>query len=194
MTDTPIVRLATPADEPGIMNLCRLMHAENGLFTLSETKVRDRFQRAFTHAGGVIGVIDGERELRAAVMLDLGQLWYTDDWHVADLMVFVHPDHRKSDCVDALISFARVTADGIGLPMLSGVFSNVRTKAKVRLYQRLLGEPAGALFVYCGKAATVADPVPDSIWKGARTTTRGGKRARRRRDRALISDKQGHAP
>lgn len=173
MNDTPTVRLATSADEAGLIELCRLMHGENGLFQMSEAKVRARVQNSFRREGGAIGVIGPHDDICAAVMLELAQLWYTDDWHVADLMVFVHPEHRRSNCIKALIDFARTTAVGIGLPMLSGVVSNTRTEAKVRLYQRALGAPVGAFFVY---NSTVAPSEPVNLFP----------EKRRRRRRALI--------
>jgi hypothetical protein len=36
----------------------------------------------------------------------------------------------------------------MGMPLLIGVLSNSRTEAKIRLYKRHFGEPAGAYFLY----------------------------------------------
>ena len=38
--------------------------------------------------------------------------------------------------------------DDLGIPLIIGVLSNQRTEAKIRLYERQFGAPAGAFFLY----------------------------------------------
>ena len=89
------VRMAERADEEAIMHLCRMLHEENGQFTMSEAKVRDGLRQAFDRLGGVIGVIDGPDGLEGVILLHIGQLWYSDDWMLEEMFNFVHPAHRS---------------------------------------------------------------------------------------------------
>lgn len=150
-TETP-VRIATAADEDAIMDLCRMLHEENGQFSMSEAKVRDALQTAFKRQGGLIGVIDGPKGLEGIILLTIGQLWYSDDWMLEEMFNFVHPDHRRSSHAKRMIQFAKESADKLGIPLMIGVLSNTRTEAKVRLYERMLPK-AGAYFVHDGRTA-----------------------------------------
>jgi hypothetical protein len=46
-----------------------------------------------------------------------------------------------------LISFGKKCAIDIGVPLMMGILSGERTEAKVRLYCRQFGTPAGAFFL-----------------------------------------------
>lgn len=186
MTDTSAVRLATAADEPAIMALCRLMWAENGMFAMAEDKVREKLAKAFRRdlaMACVIGEPGGE--LKACLVMEIGQVWYSKDWHLGDLINFVHPDHRQSNHANEIVAFAKKSAVDIGLPLLMGIVTNHRTLAKVRLLRRSLGNPVGAFFVH--NSPWQQDETAQEMWLGVsdmRAMTRGGKRARRKRQRA----------
>ena len=49
------VRRATADDADELMEICRALHAENGLFAMNEQKVRDMLNRAFTNQGAIVG-------------------------------------------------------------------------------------------------------------------------------------------
>lgn len=149
------VRIAVPSDEEAIMTLCRMLHEENGQFSMSESKVRDGLQQAFNRLGGLIGVIDGPVGLEGVILLNIGQIWYSDDWMLEEMFNFVHPDHRRSTHAKRLIQFAKDTADHLKIPLMIGVLSNERTEAKVRLYERMLPK-SGAYFVYSGTGSEKA--------------------------------------
>lgn len=142
------VRLATEADIPEILRLCVLLHEENGLASMSEEKVTGLVWRCISRHGGLIGVIGEPGELEAMIALQIDSLWYTDHEILSELFNFVRADCRRTDHAKRLVAFAKLTAEGMGLPLFIGVISNHRTKAKVRLYQRQLGEPAGAFFIH----------------------------------------------
>lgn len=146
MSET-IVRLAQPEDEAGIVELCVLLHEENGLFPLSEAKTRALVKRAIDRQGGIIGVIGDPGVPVAGIQLALDQMYYSDAWFLCEGFNFVRPDHRKSDYAAKLIGYAKMCADKMGLPLMMGILSNHRTEQKIRLYERQL-EKAGAYFVY----------------------------------------------
>lgn len=146
MTDP--VRIATEADIPGVLRLCAMLHEENGIATMSEDKVTGLVWRCVNRNGGILGVIGSPDAIQAMIALQIDSLWYTDDEILAEVFNFVHPEHRKSDHARRMIEFAKATSEGMGLPLFIGVISNRRTEAKIRLYRRQLGDPAGAFFIH----------------------------------------------
>jgi hypothetical protein len=152
MTSPSVVREADINDEPEIWRLFRLAHEENGLYSLSEDKVRSFLAPVlFAKQGGVIGVI-GRNPLEAIVMLVISSPWYSRDIAMDDCLSFVDPEHRQSDHAKALIAYAKTTVDGIrqmhpDFKLTMGIVSTDRTAAKVRLFSQQL-TPVGVFFAY----------------------------------------------
>lgn len=158
-SDAVVVRMAQARDEDDIMNLCRLLHEENGQFQMSDEKVRAALRQAFERRGGVIGVIDGPNGLEGMILLHIGQIWYSDDWMLEEMFNFVHPNFRKgSSRVRALVEFAKGCSErlskeaGHSIPLMIGVLSSKRTAAKVRIYESMGLPNSGAYFIYNGQA------------------------------------------
>lgn len=147
------VRIATISDEPEIMLLLNQMHSEGGIMPLDQMQASAMFHRAFNRQGGILGVIGEPGDIRAMIFLLISRYWYTTQHHLEELFNFVRPDCRKAKegYAQRLIEFAKSCSDEIGLPLTIGVLTNVRMEGKVRLYQRELGVPAGAWFVYGAK-------------------------------------------
>lgn len=141
------VRLAVPADEDKIVAMISMLHDENGLFPLSEKKVRDYMKRAFNGEGAMIGVIGEVGDPVASIYLGIEQPYYSDTWYLNEAWNFVHPDHRRSDYAKQLLNWAKAGAETLKIPLMVGIVSNHRTEAKVRLYEKQL-EKAGAFFVW----------------------------------------------
>ena len=142
-----VVRLATPKDEEKILDLLMLMHEENGLFEMDNDSVREMVRKVLNRENGIIGVIDAEEEIEAAVCLVIDKLWYAKTWCLNDVFNFVAPKYRRSTRAKSLISFAKRYSDQVGIPLLMGIVSNVRTEAKIKLLERQL-QKAGAFFIY----------------------------------------------
>lgn len=142
------VRFADPCDMPQLMDLCRLLHEENGWLKMSEDKVHRVLMSHYNRTGGLIGVIGTPDCLQGAVVLQMSSMWYSDEPILEELFSFVPPQFRRSTHAKALIEFAKNTAAQIGVPLLMGLISNERTEAKIDLYRRRLGKPAGAFFVH----------------------------------------------
>lgn len=159
MPQPSIVRPATPLDEDQIMGLCRLLHQENGLFSLDEGKVRDFVWRALNPnkldkhdlgPRGIIGVIGQEGDLEGLIYMLISQFWYSSEMHLEELFNYVRPDSRSSMHARNLITYAKACSLSTSLPLLIGVISNDRTEAKVRFYERQL-DRVGAFFFFSGK-------------------------------------------
>jgi hypothetical protein len=144
---TSPVRKATLADRPQIMQMCRENHAENGQFSFSESRVAGMVDRAFNNGGAVIGVV-GSNRIEGMILLLISQFWYTEDWCLEELQNYVSPEFRRSTNAKDMIKFGQRCSDEIGIPLVIGVVSNERTKAKMELYRRQLGDPVGGYFLH----------------------------------------------
>jgi len=132
------------------------------MYPLSEPKVQYYLDRVLRpekipsdDAGprGIIGVIGQRGSLEAAIMLVLQALWYSDTITMGDCMNYVDPRHRVSHHAKALIEYAKNIVDQVRettpeFRMIVGVVSNIRTAAKVRLFEKHLASPVGAFFSY----------------------------------------------
>ena len=169
--ELPAVRLATQADEDEIMEMCRRLHTENGLFDLDEAKVRDCLKRYYDRAGAIVGVIGKLGKIEASTCLLFSEFYYTKQWHLSELWNFVDKEYRKSHNAEALIEFGKRSAEKIGVPFVTGIITNSRTAGKVRLYRRLLGYPAGAFFVFNATWQNEAEPTQEDFWKPFETSS-----------------------
>ena len=157
IVETPChVRVATPDDLFGILALARIVHGENGLFDFNEVKVAEAVWPTLVQANGIIGVIGERDKLEGLVMLTVASYWYSDAQFLEEKCVFVHPDfrHAKDSRVQKLIEFAKKCATDLEMPLMIGVLSNTRTSAKVALYERNFGPPAGAFFLWGAKTGS----------------------------------------
>jgi hypothetical protein len=141
------VRIANKADEDAIYSLLLMMHRENGLFSISDNKVRETMGRGTKQEGGIIGVVDGPEGIQATIGLTITQAWYSDDWFLNELWSFVHPAHRKDGHAPKLLNFSKWCSDNMFLPLLIEMVSNKRTEAKMRLIKRSVPY-GGAFFIY----------------------------------------------
>jgi hypothetical protein len=154
VVDTPChVRVATKDDFFGIIELSRMVHDENGLFDFNEVKVAEAIWLQIEKKNGIIGVIGTKDKLEGIVVLRLSTYWYSNSQFLEEMFVFVHPDFRKAKDSRAqkLLEFAKKVSSELEMPLMIGVLSNTRTSAKVSLYERNFGEPAGAFFLWGAK-------------------------------------------
>ncbi len=89
------VRFAEPVDYDQIMFLCRELHAENGIFELSEARVKAVIASHFERSGGLIGVIGEPHALEGIIIMQLGGMWYSDQDVLQELSSFVLPEFRR---------------------------------------------------------------------------------------------------
>ena len=163
MTEELKVRVGTPADVHDVMELALMGRAENGFVNADEGKILQTIWDALHLNGGIMGLIGpGGQKAQGAVLLRVITPWYSSAKVLEEQAIFIHPDYRtaKGGRASRLVEFSKHTADSLGLPLLIGVLSNSRTEAKVKLYGRHLGEPAGAFFLY--GAQTGGAGLPDT--------------------------------
>jgi hypothetical protein len=151
-----IVRMARPYDAPEIWRLFLQVHRENGLFTLAPHKVTAMMDRALhpelihphdTGPRAQIAVIGSPGKLEAIIFVLISSMWYSDDLHLEELMVYVDPECRQSGHAKACVDWMKSLADSLSLRLLTGIISKDRTAAKIRLYDRYLPR-IGAFYLY----------------------------------------------
>jgi GNAT superfamily N-acetyltransferase len=178
------IRIATKTDEQEILSLIKLIHAEGGIQSINWGRVQHMVDFAFDRKGGIIGVIGETGSIRGMIFLLITKAWYTEEDHIEELLNFVHPDYRKSNYANDLIEFAKECARQIGIPLMIGVMSNIRTAPKVRLYRKKLGTPSGAYFVYNCKWDVAVEPTIEDFWTAIESKPE--RRARERINNRLV--------
>lgn len=145
----PDVRLAVPADLPGLLELMRVACREDAQHEMDEERVLNMLRRYYDKQGAIIAVIGAEGEPEAYLLMVLDEIWYAPPgtMQLLELSLFVHPDYRKSDRAKQLMQFSKQASEGLAIDLTIGVFSNSRTEAKIRLYKRQF-QTAGAYFMY----------------------------------------------
>lgn len=145
------IRLGTPADETAMLQLALNAWEENGIKGVNPDKMLGMIKPALYLWQGLVGII-GEPggKIEAAILLRISQMWYSDDWMLEEKAIFVDPEFRnaKGGRASRLCEFSKKVAKDLNIPLLIGVLSTHRTEAKVRLYERQFGSPAGAFFLY----------------------------------------------
>lgn len=143
----PIVRIANRDDKDEIINLVKSFHDEEGLSLLSEDAVNITVSNALD-GNGVVGVIGDSGAIESSIYLLMGRLWYSNANSLESLWNFTLPKYRKSGNTKALLSFAKRQSDKLDTPLLLDAVTTDENAPKIRLYERSLGERAGAIFHY----------------------------------------------
>lgn len=149
-TETQI-RIGTPDDIHDMMDIAMNASDENGFIKASQSKMLQELWSALNCHQGLMGIIGNPGEkAEGAVLLRIGQMWYSDDPVVEEKAIFIRPEFRaaKGGRARRLCEFSKQVADTLNIPLIIGVLSNHRTEGKVRLYERQFGKPSGAFFLY----------------------------------------------
>jgi hypothetical protein len=149
------VRESAPEDFDEIMRLSLAAAGENALSPPDLNLVADEVRTGIAREGGVIGVIGSPAgtRLEGMIILRLSSMWYNLDPIIQDNAIFVDPDFRsaKGGRARKLAEWAKFTSEKLGIPLAIGVMSNTRTEAKIRLFERVFGPPAGVYFLHNAK-------------------------------------------
>ena len=148
------IRIAGPQDMDEIMALAMSACDENGFLNPNPARLAAEIWPALNLDHGICAVIGKEGGgIEGLVLLRIGNMWYSDNLVVEEKAIFIYPEYRaaKGGRAKKLCEFSKHVADMLGVPLIIGVLSNNRTEAKVRMYERILGKPAGAFFLYGAK-------------------------------------------
>jgi hypothetical protein len=147
------LRLGTPEDVHEVMKLAIAAAKENGLVNASQELLLRAVWPCLHQQHGLVGCIGKPGgEIEGMVVLNIGTLFYSHEPALEEKTVYVKPEFRnaKGGRAHKLCEFSKSAADHLGLPLIMGVFSSVQTQAKIGLYKRIFGEPAGLYFLYGG--------------------------------------------
>jgi hypothetical protein len=92
--------------------------------------------------------VGGHNNIEGMLALLISQFWYTQDWCLEEIQNYVRPPYRKTTHAKDMIRFGQRCSDELGIPLVIGVVANERTRAKMELYRRQLGDPAGGYFIH----------------------------------------------
>lgn len=163
MKSDVMIRIGTELDMVGMMELAMNACAENGFLNPSPARLATEIWPALCQDHGIVGIIGepGEK-IEGAVLLRIGTMWYSDSPVVEEKAIFIDPEYRsaKGGRARKLCEFSKKVSDSLGIPLIIGVLSNNRTEAKVRMYKRQFGEPAGAFFLYGAKTGEFPQAEP----------------------------------
>lgn len=147
----PVVRTGVPEDLDDIMRIAIMACAENGFVEANPTKLLEHIYPALHLDHGIMGMIGPVGgPIEAAVLLRVGTVWYSDTPLIEEKAIFVAPSMRsaKGGRGVKLCRFSKQVADKLGLKLLIGVLSEIRAEGKIRMYQRVFGEPSGGYWIY----------------------------------------------
>lgn len=152
--DEVIVRTGTTEDFNSMMDLTLAATQENAFVKPDIEKLANVIWGALsiqTGICGVIGPVGGK--LEGAVLLSMGELWYSKELILEEKAIYVDPEYRsaKGGRARKLAEFAKGVSEGLTIPLAIGVLSTTRTEAKIRLYERVFGAPAGVYFLHGAK-------------------------------------------
>jgi len=152
--DDVVVRTGVEADFNGMMDISLAATSENAFAKPDIDKLATTIWGALTRQTGICGVIGPVGgKLQGAVLLSMGEMWYSKELILEEKAIFVDPEFRaaKGGRAKKLAEFAKLTATELELPLAIGVLSTSRTEAKIRLYERVFGSPTGVYFLYGAK-------------------------------------------
>lgn len=149
------VRIATIADEQAILALLLedLSHNAAHIAAISEERVLEHIQVGTRTGKGVVGVIGPVGAPVACLIIIPIQWWFSNSWHLLEVVNYVHPDHRNSAHASDLLDFAKWVSDtqtknfGYLTPLVCGVMGAWRTRSKIAVYARKFWQ-VGACFLY----------------------------------------------
>ncbi len=178
MTETKVtVRLGKSADREQLRMLAKMLWADNGIVDYDEDLLEQMLSNAFNpERASFFGVIGPEGgTIEGMVYLTMSSFPWTRKTHLEEVMSFVHPDYRTPDRINALISFSKRCVDGTDVPLIMGLFTNIRLAGKVQVYRKHFGYPAGATFAYNTKFQS--EVLGKAFWGDERTRGRGKRGA-----------------
>lgn len=154
MTEFPEgIRPGRAGDEDRLLSLFLMAHAENGYGDVDQDEVKTMIARACRGDNAIVGLVDGPERIEAAIGLHPCKRWYSSNaaanWYNEDLLLYVHPLHRKSRHAVKLFRFAQWWEEKTGLPVFLGLMPKDDFEDKERLFERF-GRRVGSFYMIGG--------------------------------------------
>ena len=153
--DEIFVRKGVVEDFNEVMRLSMNSAIENAIVQPDEMLVAQNVYSFLTEQNGMVGIIGKEPggPLEGMIIIGLGSPWYSHETTLEEKVIYVAPEFRsaKGGRARKLVEWAKGISESRGVPLVVAVLSNSRTEAKIRLFERAFGDPAGVCFLYNGK-------------------------------------------
>lgn len=151
-----IVRAATAADIPRLVELGQVMHAESPRFRDFEFLP----ERLAGSIGNLLGMEHGlclvaehaDHGIVGGLLAVAVPHYACDLWQASDLAFFVHPQHRGGVAAARLVHAYREWADGFGAMASIGLSTGVETVRTGLLLKALGAEDGGSIWTWEAKS------------------------------------------
>ena len=153
----PTVRRGVPQDEEALVELWMMDLRANAehVALIDAEKVLENIRSGTRGRGGILGVIDDkESGTPIAMVLLIPMQWHwSQAWFLQEMVLYVHPDHRKSHHADDLAEWSKWAADemtrhfGYQVHLLNGVLGTWQIHRKTAFYRRKF-QQIGTVFLY----------------------------------------------
>lgn len=144
------MRVGTTDDIDGMMTLALNAAADNGLTEADPGKMCEVIWSALKRHRGIVGIIGAPgKEIEAAALLGIEEMWYSKKLTIIERAIFVDPKYRaaKGGRAARLCEFVKEVQRRLEIPCVVGILSTNRTEAKGKLYERSFGTPAGFYWI-----------------------------------------------
>jgi GNAT superfamily N-acetyltransferase len=132
--------MARHGDEERLFALFLIAHSENGFGDVDLDRVRAKIAKGCVGDGAVIALADGPERIEAVIGLEPVRFWYSSDaatnFYSTDLLLYVHPLHRRTRHAAHLFQFAQWWEQQTGLPVVLGLMPKQDFDGKDRLFSR----------------------------------------------------------
>jgi GNAT superfamily N-acetyltransferase len=155
VTERPaLVRLATPADEDALYDLLMALVEDNNSFGFEcdEERIRAHIRMGTERTGGAHGVIDVDGRIAGSVGIINDRWWFSRQYGLAQLWLFVRPEYRRLGYADDLVNWAKwfreqvETGLGHKIGLVNCMISEKRFDLKLRWWRRHSGKMIGGIF------------------------------------------------
>lgn len=140
-----MLTIATRADLPEVCDLLRVMHAENGVGRVNETKALGVISQRIEEGGCMITRSHGKLVGSVAIYRDTW--WYSDEIAFFDQWFFVHPEHRTEGHAARLIGALKTACRNTRTPLVLQVGTTVEALSKLKFFKKHL-TPFGGAFIF----------------------------------------------
>lgn len=141
-----MIRIAVRTDVTDICRLIRSEQEEQGpwsAFTPDYAKALGFIAELLE--SGIILIAEMEGRVVGSIGVGPQEFWFSRDIFLCDYWTIVHKDYRRTNVANEMFKKLKQFQERVGIPLLIGLFSVVKTQSKMALYRRHF-EPMGAVY------------------------------------------------